>query len=108
MAESPKGDQRNRAAGAERRRGDALAATDDPTSVAPARVPDRTRDRPLAGRFPGVAGREHLPLVQGFLKYFAGLEFRELGRGDLNGLARTGVAPLRGIALPHAEGSKAR
>ncbi len=66
------------------------------------------RDRPLAGRFPGAAGREHMLLVQGFLKYFAGLELRELGRGDLNGLARTGVAPLRGIALPHAEGSKTR
>ena len=36
-----------------------------------------------------------MPLVQGFLKYFAGLELRDLGRGDLNGLARTGVAPFR-------------
>ncbi len=71
-------------------------------------VPERTCDRPLSGHDPGAAGREHMPLVQGFLKYFAGLELRLIRGGDLNGLARPGVAPLRSLAMRHAEGSKTR
>ena len=45
-------------------------------------------------------------IVQGVLKRFASLEFRLLGRGNLDPLAGARVAPFEGPAMGHTEGSE--
>ena len=47
-----------------------------------------------------------MPLVHGFLERFASLEFRLLGRRDLNALAGPWVAPYGSPAMGHTEGSE--